>query len=170
MSQSCCRVMSTFDLVLRTIVITGATSGLGLDAATKLSSMGHKVYLACRYECSHIVSRSYDHALQLERVLLFATQCIFALIKQCIIPYQPCRTPEKGAAAVQQAGAAGSFVCDLTSLQSVRAFAKAWGNQPIDVLCLNAGVAPSTKGDIQRTQEVREVTQFRLSDNKRNRL
>jgi protochlorophyllide reductase len=34
--------------VRRTIVITGANSGIGLDAATKLAAMGHNVYVACR--------------------------------------------------------------------------------------------------------------------------
>ncbi|CAN0119955.1 unnamed protein product, partial [Ectocarpus fasciculatus] len=34
----------------RTVVLTGASSGIGLDAATKLVAMGHDVHVACRTE------------------------------------------------------------------------------------------------------------------------
>lgn len=47
-------------------------------------------------------------------------------------------------------GAAGSFECDLTSLESVQGFVKAWGAAPIDVLCLNAGLAPNTRDPTPR--------------------
>lgn len=50
-----------------------------------------------------------------------------------------CRTEAKAKAAAETSGAAGAFVCDLSSLQSVRGFADAWGGKPIDTLCLNAG-------------------------------
>eukprot|EP00903_Cladosiphon_okamuranus_P012458 g11667.t1 len=87
----------------RTVVVTGASSGIGLDAATKLVAMGHDVHVACRTEA-------------------------------------------KAKAAAEKSGAAGAFACDLSSLESVRSFADAWGGKPIDTLCLNAGMAPSTKG------------------------
>lgn len=85
----------------QTIVITGANSGIGFDAAQKLAARGHKVYVACR-------------------------------------------TQAKADATAQATGAAGAFECDLSSLQSVRRFLDAWGARPIDVLCLNAGVAMNT--------------------------
>ena len=50
-----------------------------------------------------------------------------------------CRTEAKAKAAAEESGAAGAFVCDLSSLESVRSFADAWGEKPIDSLCLNAG-------------------------------
>mmetsp|Transcript_5437 Transcript_5437/g.8203 ORF Transcript_5437/g.8203 Transcript_5437/m.8203 type:complete len:310 (+) Transcript_5437:31-960(+) len=93
-----------------TVVITGASSGIGLDAATKLSSMGQDVHILCR-------------------------------------------TLAKGKEAALKSGAKGYFECDLSSLQSVRNFAEEWGDKPIDVLCLNAGTAPATKGKCQYTSE-----------------
>ncbi|CAN0002655.1 unnamed protein product [Ectocarpus sp. 6 AP-2014] len=87
----------------RTVVLTGASSGIGLDAATKLVAMGHDVHVACRTEA-------------------------------------------KAKAAAEASGAAGAFACDLSSLESVRGFVDAWKGKPIDTLCLNAGMAPSTKG------------------------
>ena len=50
-----------------------------------------------------------------------------------------CRTEAKAQAAAKKSGAAGAFACDLSSLDSVRGFADAWGGKPIDTLCLNAG-------------------------------
>lgn len=85
----------------KTIIITGANSGIGLDAAGKLAAQGHQVYVACR-------------------------------------------TLSKAQEAAKTAGAAGAFECDLTSLASVRKFIEDWGSRPIDVLCLNAGVAMNT--------------------------
>ncbi len=85
----------------KTIVITGANSGIGLDASRKLAAAGHEVYVACR-------------------------------------------TQAKAEEAAKATGAAGAFECDLTSLASVQSFLKAWGSRPIDVLCLNAGVAMNT--------------------------
>lgn len=58
--------------------------------------------------------------------------------------YVACRTQAKADATAQATGAAGAFECDLSSLESVRRFVDAWGGAPIDVLCLNAGVAMGT--------------------------
>jgi len=55
-----------------------------------------------------------------------------------------CRTLAKAQEAATAAGAAGAFECDLTNLASVQKFCENWGTKPIDVLCLNAGVAMST--------------------------
>ncbi|CAM9622218.1 unnamed protein product [Chrysoparadoxa australica] len=68
-----------------------------------------------------------------------------------------CRTAAKAQLAKEETGAAGAFECDLSSLGSVRAFAKQWGDRPVDVLCLNAGVAPATKGEPAFTREGYEV-------------
>ncbi|CAN0083742.1 unnamed protein product, partial [Discosporangium mesarthrocarpum] len=104
----------------RTVVLTGANSGIGLDAAKKLVSLGHDVHLACR-------------------------------------------TKEKAAGAVAASGATAGYECDLASLESVRAFAKAWGSKPIDSLCLNAGVAPSTDG--KRASYTREGFELAVGTN-----
>lgn len=85
----------------KTILITGANSGIGLDASKKLAAAGHEVFVACR-------------------------------------------TLAKAQEAASAAGAAGAFECDLTSLASVQNFCDKWGTRPIDVLCLNAGVAMNT--------------------------
>ncbi|KAG5176667.1 hypothetical protein JKP88DRAFT_334930 [Tribonema minus] len=98
----------------KTIVITGASSGIGLDAATKLAAAGHDVYVACR-------------------------------------------TEDKAATAAFTSKATGAYACDLSSLDSIRTFVKLWGDRPIDVLCLNAGMAPATKGEAQYTKEGFEV-------------
>lgn len=58
--------------------------------------------------------------------------------------HQACRTLEKAEATAKATGAAGFYECDLSSLQSVQRFCDAWGAKPIDVLCLNAGVAMNT--------------------------
>ncbi|KAJ1447937.1 hypothetical protein M885DRAFT_540997 [Pelagophyceae sp. CCMP2097] len=55
-----------------------------------------------------------------------------------------CRTAESADAAVAAAGGGVPMVCDLADLKSVKAFAEAMPTD-VDVLCLNAGVAPSTK-------------------------
>jgi len=43
------------------------------------------------------------------------------------------------------------MVCDLASLESVRAFAEELSGKELDVLCLNAGIAPSTKAEAPET-------------------
>ena len=100
----------------QTIVITGANSGIGFDAAQKLAARGHRVYVACR-------------------------------------------TQAKADATAQATGAAGAFECDLSSLASVQRFLDVWGSKPIDVLCLNAGVAMNTGDKTPKfTQEGFEET------------
>lgn len=58
-----------------------------------------------------------------------------------------CRTEAKAKAAAEKSGAAGAFACDLSSLESVRSFADAWGGKPIDTLCLNAGKPGAAGGE-----------------------
>ncbi|CAM9467606.1 unnamed protein product, partial [Phaeothamnion confervicola] len=81
--------------------VTGANSGIGRDAAAKLSAQGADVYVLAR-------------------------------------------TLAKASEAAAATGAAGYFECDLASLESVRKMVDAWDKEPIDALCLNAGVAPAT--------------------------
>jgi protochlorophyllide reductase len=93
----------------RVLVLTGASSGIGRDAAEKLVRAGHEVHVACR-------------------------------------------TVAKAEEAARATGAAKAWVCDLADLDSVRRFSKEWGSKSIDVLCLNAGLAPG-KGPIKRTSQ-----------------
>jgi NAD(P)-dependent dehydrogenase (short-subunit alcohol dehydrogenase family) len=43
---------------------------------------------------------------------------------------------------------------------SVRNFAKAWGDRPIDALCLNAGVAWNTRDKTPRSVSAKRATRF----------
>ena len=87
-----------------TIVITGSSQGIGLDAAKRLLNDGHNVVHACR-------------------------------------------NLERANAAVHESGGGIPMVCNLASFDSVRTFSRELEEeQPtLDVLCLNAGIAPSTK-------------------------
>ena len=88
------------DLTGRTAVVTGASSGIGLETAKALTARGARVIIAVRDEAKG-------------------------------------RT---AAAAMPGPGAAEVRLLDLASLDSVRAFAKAWDGGPIDLLINNAGV------------------------------
>jgi len=49
--------------------------------------------------------------------------------------------------------------CDLASLSSIRSFAGSLGDEKIDILCLNAGIARDVKAtDVLRTKEGFELT------------
>lgn len=91
-----------------TIVVTGTSQGIGLDAATRLIKDGHTVIHANR-------------------------------------------SMERSQTAVKAAGGGIPMECNLASLKSIRAFASQVQQQTdkspaqIDVLCCNAGIAPSTK-------------------------
>ena len=64
------------------------------------------------------------------------------------------REPEwraRSAEAAQAAGGGIPMVCDLASLDSVRQFADELSGKELDVLCLNAGIAPSTKAEAPET-------------------
>mmetsp|Transcript_27774 Transcript_27774/g.65196 ORF Transcript_27774/g.65196 Transcript_27774/m.65196 type:complete len:360 (-) Transcript_27774:120-1199(-) len=102
-----------------TVVITGTSQGIGLDAASRMIREGHTVVHACR-------------------------------------------SMERAELAVQEAGGGIPMECNLASLESIRSFAarllsmydttattSSTNNKQtlssLDVLCLNAGIAPSTK-------------------------
>src|SRR5580692_4299319 len=84
----------------RTVIVTGASSGIGLETAKALSARGARVILAVRDE-----GRGRNAAGAL---------------------------PGPGTNEVR--------LLDLADLESVRAFARDWSAQPIDLLINNAGV------------------------------
>ena len=88
------------DLTGRTAIVTGASSGIGLETAKALTAHGARVVLAVR-----------DAA-----------------------------RGDKAAATLPGPGAHEVRLLDLASLDSVRAFAADWPDQPIDLLINNAGV------------------------------
>ncbi len=88
------------DLAGQTAIVTGASSGIGLETARALAGHGARVILAVRDEA-------------------------------------------KGAAAASTLSASAKKEVrplDLASLDSVRAFARDWAGQPVDLLINNAGV------------------------------
>ena len=78
------------------VVITGANSGIGKDAAIKMAAGGYNVYIPCR----NIVK----------------AQAAKADIDAAVAALAP----------GGKAGSVTAMVCDLTSLNSVRAFAQTW--------------------------------------------
>ena len=69
------------------------------------------------------------------------------LIKDGHTVYHANRNSARSAEAAQAAGGGIPMVCDLASLASVRQFADELSGKELDVLCLNAGIAPSTKAE-----------------------
>ena len=69
------------------------------------------------------------------------------LIRHGHTVYHANRNSARSAEAAEAAGGGIPMVCDLASLASVRAFADELSTKPLDVLCLNAGIAPSTKAE-----------------------
>jgi protochlorophyllide reductase len=61
--------------------------------------------------------------------------------------FHACRNQERADIAVKGAGGGVPLVCDLADFSSVRRFAESLEKEApkLDVLCLNAGIAPSTK-------------------------
>jgi len=73
------------------------------------------------------------------------------LIRDGHTVYHANRNSARSAEAAQAAGGGVPMVCDLASLASVRQFADELAGKELDVLCLNAGIAPSTKAEAPET-------------------
>ena len=73
------------------------------------------------------------------------------LIRDGHTVYHANRNSARSAEAAQAAGGGIPMVCDLASLASVRQFADELSGKELDVLCLNAGIAPSTKAEAPET-------------------
>ena len=69
------------------------------------------------------------------------------LIRDGHTVYHANRNSARSAEAAEAAGGGVPMVCDLASLASVRQFADELSGKELDVLCLNAGIAPSTKAE-----------------------
>jgi NAD(P)-dependent dehydrogenase (short-subunit alcohol dehydrogenase family) len=67
--------------------------------------------------------------------------------------FHACRSQERADIAVKGAGGGVPLVCDLADFSSVRRFVEILKKEApkLDVLCLNAGIAPSTKAKSPKT-------------------
>jgi len=107
---------------VRTVIITGANSGVGLAGAKLLTAAGHRVILACRTKAKAeiAVQKCMEYA-----VTSSSTDKFFSYRREC--------------------GSAIAAECNLASLASIQAFANSMlvgeGNNNIDTLVLNAGLA-----------------------------
>ena len=106
---------------VRTIVVTGANSGVGLAGAKFLVAAGHRVILACRTQAK---ADAVAHAC-----------------------YEYAENSAGDATTRREGGLAIGAECDLASLHSIRTFAQARiaeataSGNGIDTLVLNAGLA-----------------------------
>ena len=106
---------------VRTIVVTGANSGVGLAGAKFLVAAGHRVILACRTQAK---ADAAAHAC-----------------------YEYAENSAGDATTRREGGLAIGAECDLASLHSIRTFAQARiaeataSGNGIDTLVLNAGLA-----------------------------
>lgn len=114
----------------RTVLLTGANSGIGYDAACRMAARGHKIILACR-----TAAKANDTVDRIKADLSDAGNDIGSLD---LVPLE----------------------CDLASLQSIDSFAGALKDlSAIDSLCLNAGLARDTAAtDVLRTKDGFELT------------
>ena len=70
--------------------------------------------------------------------------------------YHACRNQERAIVAQQESGGGIPMICDLNDFHSIRHFAEQLikkstpENGGLDVLCLNAGIAPSTKSTVPK--------------------
>jgi NAD(P)-dependent dehydrogenase (short-subunit alcohol dehydrogenase family) len=69
------------------------------------------------------------------------------LVQEGHVVYHACHNEERAQAAVDAAGGGIPMVCNLADLNSIKSFAQRLGSTVprLNVLCLNAGMAPSTK-------------------------
>ena len=142
----------------RSIVVTGANSGIGFAACGSLSDAGHHVHLVCR------TMAKAERACQQLMVRPTALPCLlkdsnansayFQTKAMCgVLPVsswvQETRPSMRGSVTPHE--------CELGSTTSIRRFASAWSG-PIDVLCLNAGAQFVGQEQPKRTEEGWELT------------
>eukprot|EP00316_Scyphosphaera_apsteinii_P012273 CAMPEP_0119324634 /NCGR_PEP_ID=MMETSP1333-20130426/63785_1 /TAXON_ID=418940 /ORGANISM="Scyphosphaera apsteinii, Strain RCC1455" /LENGTH=406 /DNA_ID=CAMNT_0007332399 /DNA_START=32 /DNA_END=1249 /DNA_ORIENTATION=+ len=128
---------------VRNIIVTGSSSGVGLAGAKLLTAAGHKVILACRTQA---------------KADMAAKACMEYASNAGAGEGPATGTP--GFYSMRRSGGlATGAECDLSSLRSVRAFAKGMEGKPLDTLVMNAGVSLNV-GDKteQRTSEGFELT------------
>lgn len=116
-----------------TIVLTGANSGIGYDAACRMATRGHKIILACRTAAK--ANGTVDR-IKADLAEAGSDTANLDLV---------------------------SLECDLASLRSIDSFVKSVkpviGEGGIDSLCLNAGLARDTAAtDVARTKDGFELT------------
>ena len=114
---------------IRTVVITGCNHGIGLDAATKFAKTNDlQVILACR---------TMAKAKEAKYEILDAIAAEGGRVNDpsLLVPAE----------------------CDLADLESIKTFATSLGDEPIDILCLNAGVQYAGSKEVNRTKDGFEV-------------
>lgn len=116
------RDVPVVDLTDRWILISGANSGIGREAAITFASWGANLVLACREPGSK--SKEPHPSVVVEE----------------------CRSAAKANGKVSEIE---WWIVDMTDLKSVEALGERWLNtqRPLDVLCNNAGVGSSPGGD-----------------------
>ncbi len=132
---------------LRRILLTGASSGIGFEAARLLLHAGHALTLPCRDQATAVAT--------VERLL--AT-------RSSEIPPQPLSSePSVAPVASPGAGASPTIhapVCDLADLASVERCASELLERrtPIDTLVLNAGLQEAGAPEPRRSAQGHELT------------
>ena len=115
---------------IRTVLITGCNHGIGLDAATKFAKRNDlKVILACRTLAKAKEAKS-------EILEAIAQEGGRVNDSSLLVPAE----------------------CDLADLESIKTFATSLGDEPIDILCLNAGVQYAGSKEVNRTKDGFEIS------------
>ena len=119
----------------RTVIVTGANTGIGLHTASLLHSAGNHVVLACRS-------------------VRKGGQAVEAIMAQWVASHATANNEARAQAAARLS----VEELDLSSLQSVAQFARRWYSvaplRPVHGLVLNAGVNGFGGIDQRRTKEV----------------
>ena len=115
---------------IRTVLITGCNHGIGLDAATKFAKTNDlKVILACRTLAKAKEAKS-------EILEAIAQEGGRVNDPSLLVPAE----------------------CDLADLESIKTFTTTLKDEPIDILCLNAGVQYSGSKEVNRTRDGFEIS------------
>ena len=120
---------------VRNVIVTGASSGVGLAGAKLLTAAGHQVTLACRTQAKADAAVKACNA--------FAASSSSAGPTGLADFYSQRRA----------GGTARGAACDLSSLSSIRSFAKSVSGEKLDTLVLNAGLS------LDATDKTRKATE-----------